>query len=292
MDILQERIAHKGFTISGSYVNAHTKIEIKCPEGHTWEATPDHISQGQGCPHCSNTFPLTAEVINDRLADRKITMTGSYENTQVKSEFTCSVKHRWSATPNSVLRGTGCPHCSNIAPLTAEVINGRLQERGITMIGVFTTSHIKTEFTCSDGHIWSATPAPILRGGGCPTCAKTGFDPEKPATLYHITIERPGYNKIGMIGITNRTVEKRYKTEPKGFFTNVMIWENMSGSIIQDAEFLILNRFKSIKYDGESPLKGHKTNKEMFTRPLSIMEIETALFDVGADPQMIIRTHQ
>lgn len=43
----------QGISIVGDYVNAHTKTEFICGEGHTWEATPAGILQGNGCPYCS-----------------------------------------------------------------------------------------------------------------------------------------------------------------------------------------------------------------------------------------------
>lgn len=40
----------QGISIVGDYVNAHTKTELICGNGHTWHAIP-----GGGCPYCSKT---------------------------------------------------------------------------------------------------------------------------------------------------------------------------------------------------------------------------------------------
>lgn len=35
------------------YINSHTKISWICDQGHQWEARPDQIKYGTGCPQCS-----------------------------------------------------------------------------------------------------------------------------------------------------------------------------------------------------------------------------------------------
>ena len=42
-----------GKCLSTVYVNANTKLEWECAEGHQWHATPSHIKSGQWCRQCS-----------------------------------------------------------------------------------------------------------------------------------------------------------------------------------------------------------------------------------------------
>jgi hypothetical protein len=57
--------------------------------------------------------------------------------------------------------------------LSKEDINKRIEDRNIFMSGEYIGSRIKTEFHCSHGHSWMATPDNIIRGGGCPHCIKS-----------------------------------------------------------------------------------------------------------------------
>lgn len=41
-----------GACLSQTYKNACTKLEWRCPEGHTWWAVPNSIQQGSWCPTC------------------------------------------------------------------------------------------------------------------------------------------------------------------------------------------------------------------------------------------------
>ena len=116
---------------------------------------------------------LSIEEINQRLLHRGVRMTGDFVNTRTKTEFTCNFSHTWIAKPNSVLNGRGCPHCSNHSPLTPSLINDRLSNRDITMIGDYTDTITKTEFKCKNNHIWLGRPGNVLSGHGCPICEST-----------------------------------------------------------------------------------------------------------------------
>jgi very-short-patch-repair endonuclease len=46
-----------GIKYIGGFVDTNTtKAEWECNKGHRWEATPNHIQQGRGCPKCANSF--------------------------------------------------------------------------------------------------------------------------------------------------------------------------------------------------------------------------------------------
>lgn len=42
-----------GICLSKKYINAQTKLEWQCVNGHKWEATPNGIKNGQWCPKCA-----------------------------------------------------------------------------------------------------------------------------------------------------------------------------------------------------------------------------------------------
>jgi hypothetical protein len=70
--------------------------------------------------------------------------------------------------------------------------------------------HTAINHSCEEGHIIKISPASVLRGRGCSSCNKTGFNQNIPATLYYISIENIKGAKYYKIGITNETVEKRF----------------------------------------------------------------------------------
>ena len=113
---------------------------------------------------------LTKEVVNERLKDRPIKLIGEYVNHKTKSLFRCQCEHQWYSTPSNILHGKGCPVCSGTL-LTKKVVNERLKDRGIELVGDFFSTLEKSIFRCPKEHQWSARVNSILSGKGCPTCA-------------------------------------------------------------------------------------------------------------------------
>ena len=54
-DRLFEMASHRGFTITGDYVNTATKIQMQCYNKHIFNITPDHFKNGRGCSICDES---------------------------------------------------------------------------------------------------------------------------------------------------------------------------------------------------------------------------------------------
>lgn len=198
-EVVNKRFSSRGFRLVGQYVNSMTRVEIECSNGHRWEAIPNSIKSGNGCPHCSGNFPWTNKTINIELEPRGIQIVGEYKNNFTKVEFECNLGHRWMSKTSHVISGTGCPTCSFDAQRTSkDEINSRLKGRTVQLVGNYTNMYSKTQFHCICENTWYASPASILRGQGCPKCAKHGFNPNKSAWVYVLD-----FGSFIKYGITN-----------------------------------------------------------------------------------------
>ena len=110
-EIVNERIKDRGFELIGEYITNKKPVLFRCPNNHTWMTRPDDVLRGHGCPKCSRNFPLTKEDVNERIKDRGIELIGELVTTDIHSVFLCANGHTWIPTPNSVLKGSGCPVC-------------------------------------------------------------------------------------------------------------------------------------------------------------------------------------
>ena len=144
-------------------------------------------------------------------------------------EVVCKIHGNFWMRPNDLKRGSLCPSCvGNIQKTTSSYrkeLEGGFPE--IIVVGEYKTAKIKIlhkHKIC--GHEWLIAPTVILRGHGCPKCAKTGFNPKKPAILYYISVSPPKglikfkeangllpIKEIFKIGITNRSVKERFTNE-------------------------------------------------------------------------------
>jgi hypothetical protein len=111
-EIVNERIKDRGIELIGEYITNKKPVLFRCPKNHTWMTRPDDVLRGHGCPKCNNNFPLTKEIVNERIKDRGIELIGELVTTDIHSVFRCANGHTWKPTPNSVLKGSGCPLCN------------------------------------------------------------------------------------------------------------------------------------------------------------------------------------
>lgn len=169
---VHNRLSGRGITLLGEYIDNRTKTLFQCGAGHTWETVPAVIFRGGGCPKCyEQNQPLTREIVNNRITGRGITMLGEYLGAHTKTLFQCHEGHTWLARPANILHlDRNCPHCAQQYPLSKAIVNKRIADRGIVMLGDYTNSVTKTLFQCSEGHSWEASPGNIMAGNGCAIC--------------------------------------------------------------------------------------------------------------------------
>lgn len=214
---------------------------------------------------------LTKEIVNERLKGRDIRMVGDHVTLTTKSAFECSKGHQWNARVNNLLAGMGCPHCSGLAPLTKGIVNKRLIDRGLRMVGAYVNAHTKSTFECSGGHQWVARVDSVINGKGCPACASHGFDQSKPAILYYLRVTSPVHGTKYKIGITNRTVEQRFSADDLSKVDVISVTEYLIGADAMGAERDILRHFKADRYEGDPILSSGNT--EIFTRDVLRLDL-------------------
>ena len=247
----------RGFVALERYEGSGKPILHRCPKGHDWRATPnDVVNRKRGCPVCAGRVvaPYT-----DRLKEtgRGIIAVEAYVNIGTPIDHQCPYGHVWKVKPSHVLDGSGCPHCAGQRPEPYEE-RLKLDGRGIVALEPYTKAITPILHKCSLGHIWKTAPTNIMSGRGCPSCATSGFDASKPATLYYL---RVAGGRAYKVGITNRTVRERFMADLERI---EIIKETLYeiGQDAYDAEQLILNQFKHCRYAGDDLLSSGNT--EMF----------------------------
>lgn len=208
-DMVNDRLSARGITMIGEYINALTKVTFKCPLDHEWDATPNNVLRGKGCPHCAGRAKLDVTTINQRLADRDIEalLIRQRPGKSLFRHLVCGTE--WESLTTNVLQGSGCPECAGNTKVSVEQVNERLALRDIAAMEPL-VSNTKTPITfrCALGHEWLASPNNILNGKGCPMCARYGFNPSKSAWEY--IFERDGYLKYGITNdLERRLAEHR-----------------------------------------------------------------------------------
>ena len=150
---------------------------------------------------------------------------------------------------------------------STQTINKKLSEQRAELIGEFNGSVNRKHwirFEC--GHEHEMLLSNIFSSRSCPLCGSNGFKYGQPGFLYLIEVYFQ-HSRLYKIGITNQSVERRYKQEDADYKI-ISLFRSDMGRNVANAEKSLLKEFSRYKYDGESPFRTTKT-REIFTQDIS-----------------------
>ncbi len=204
------------------------KVWWKCSKNHSWEATPDaRTGRKTGCPVCQNLkllvgyndlatkFPQLALEF-DIQKNGGVTPQEIISGAAKKAWWLCPRGHSYNSTIDSRCRlGGGCPYCSNryvlsgwndIATKSPELIAEWHPTKNLplTQDKVQAGSAQRVWWRCPEGHEYKSVVFQRQKGVGCPSCAETGYNPNKKGILYFLENRKLQSRKIG---ITNHGVK-------------------------------------------------------------------------------------
>ena len=107
----------------------------------------------------------------------------------------------------------------------------------------------------------------IDKRSGCADCAKTGFNPSEPGLLYYLAITTDDGDTRYKIGITNLSIEERFRGSDLARIRVVKIWRFAVGRVAAERESEILYKFAGDLYYGPRLLVG-AGNSELFAHDI------------------------
>lgn len=168
------------YEILSEYKRVSEKLQIThrvC--SHKYEVRPNDFLRGKRCPNCFGSKRKTTDQFKQEVFDivgDKYSVTGNYTTTSEKIEMKHNeCGYEYVTTPNSFLKGTRCPSCSNkITQLSNSEYKRRLAEQfgdEYLPLSDYKTAklkviikHLKCNFR------WEVTPTNLWRSKGCPKC--------------------------------------------------------------------------------------------------------------------------
>lgn len=169
------------------YVNAYTKICIICTKHGEFYQTPHTHLRGSGCKNCGleylSKIRRISSVTTEDFINKSIKIHGDkynyskvkYINCNTKVKIICPIHGEFYQTPQSHLRGSGCPKCCGLNKTTEEFIEKAILVHGDKY------DYSKTEYKGSitkvciicpkHGEFWQK-PNDHLHGEGCKECSK------------------------------------------------------------------------------------------------------------------------
>ena len=259
------------------------KLLWRCPNGHTYRATPANRTNPlilSGCPYCAGNRNLQGfndlATTHPQLAKEADgweprTIRGS---TKKKLSWTCSIGHSYLAFLSERKAGAGCPFCSGhkvlvgFNDLATTHPHIAREANGWDVTTISAASQSRRKWKCSEGHTWVTSVGNRKQGKGCPTCANAGFDPNSKGWLYFLNHTKW---ELLQIGITNHPKD-RLKSHSKLGWELIEIRGPMDGLLVQNWETAILRYIKAkggkfANKIGIEPFDGYSESwlKESFT---------------------------
>ena len=267
------------------YLGNKSKIIIVCPEHGEFLQTPSHhTNRGHGCPKCgklsmalkqsisTESFISKAKLVHNGIYDYSLV---NYVNSKTKVDIICPVHGKFNQAPNNHLSGGGCEKCGEARTGLSKRSNTHEFVRKAKKLHIAPYQYNKVNYinaitnvivTCAKHGDFSVTPNSHLRGQGCPDCASSGFNKNKPAYLYYLKITTDDNKTLYKIGITNRTVEQRFNLTDlqKIEIVKQKLYEN--GQDALDWETKLKRKYKEYQYQGPDILSSGNT--ELFTEDI------------------------
>ena len=229
------------------------KLPWKCKVGHVWNTRVADRAKGSGCPYCLNDKVLAG--FNDLLTTDPSLATEAFgwdpstvtRGSEKNRDWICELGHIWKTSIDSRRSGNGCPYCSNKKVLSGfNDLASRFPKIALeaddwdpATVTAFSGKSLK--WKCPEGHKWKTTAATRASGSGCPTCSKTGFDPNSDGHIYFLSHKQW---EMFQIGITN-SPDNRLADHKKLGWDLIEIRGPMDGHLAQQWETAILRMLKA-----------------------------------------------
>lgn len=232
------------------------KVDWICSLNHIWKTSPVSRTRIEtGCPFCAGQKVLAGfndiETTHPEIAkeaygwDPKTVTRGNGD----RKKWSCQLGHVWNAVVSSRTLGSGCPYCTNqkvlagfndlqtVHPLVAQ------QADGWDPTVVIAGSNKIYRWKCPLGHTWRTRVAARTSGKktGCPSCTKSGFDPNLDGYLYFLQHEKW---EMLQIGITSHP-ESRLGEHIRNGWVVIEVRGPMDGLLTQQWETDILRMLRS-----------------------------------------------
>ncbi|MGR3344255.1 MAG: hypothetical protein ACU0DI_13715 [Paracoccaceae bacterium] len=167
-----------------SYVNASTKLDIRCSKHGVWSQLPGNHFAGKGCRACAGFTRLSTE----EFVRRSLEMHGTkydyskseYVNQKTRVRIICPIHGEFLQLPTEhYYAGSGCNRCaSEERGLNRRLTTEEFIERAKMVHGdqydysqaKYQHNHINLTIICRKHGPFQQVPKNHIRGRGCPLC--------------------------------------------------------------------------------------------------------------------------
>jgi len=166
-----------GVLLSDRYIDAKSKLDIVCGNGHKFSACSGSIKQGHWCPYCVGLGIPTLDHINEFVGSKGRCLSKKYIDSQTKMEFGCLCGNKFLMCWNHVQQGSWCPKCgvvrrSERRRLSLVHVNEFVKSKGTCLSKIYVSAQAKLKFYCKCGNKFLMSWNAVQQGSWCPVCSQ------------------------------------------------------------------------------------------------------------------------
>jgi len=180
LDYVKEIIESNDYILlSNNYVNAHTKLKIKCDRGHIYDSSWDVFNRGCRCNKCSTERVVSKQRHSLNYIKNKIEnedydlISKDYKNAKTPLKVICPNNHIVEFSWNYFQGGGRCPICFGTPKKTINEIKEYSKSLGYELSSKkYNNALEKLEFRCPENHIFEVSWNNFSGkdGSRCPIC--------------------------------------------------------------------------------------------------------------------------
>jgi len=184
---------------SSDYIDEHSLITFKCPNGHVYKISWNAWRNGNRCYLCSKVKKYTIDEIKKIIeAENYKFISKNYKNNKAKIVLQCPKGHIWETTFNSWKRGNRCKKCYDLKrgwQLRKDFneIANSFKENNYEVLSNeldYVNAHSKIKYRCPNGHVNEIQWNSWNNGTRCASCShiRSRAELELESELKSITI--------------------------------------------------------------------------------------------------------
>ncbi len=171
IEFVRKEFEKEGYKLlNKEYINAHSKLDYICSEGHKHSITWAAWKQGRRCSYCAGLVKLTIEFVKFEFEKENcILLSNEYKNAQQKLDYICPEGYRHSISWGNWQQGQRC-FCSIKRNKLIAIQKEFEKESYVLLTKEYKNNYTKLYCICPNGHKHSISWNSWQQGKRCPTC--------------------------------------------------------------------------------------------------------------------------